>query len=211
MSPLPSITSVTQLGPGHLHVTHHSHLPRCGSAPTLHNQRKDRQFHQSKTSLRTRTEWLSAKDVIVKGEIRNVKILGIIKGMLVVAYQGCGRVKLHVENEHSLELEEVGDRHCQPRYEKFIHGKDHRFAEFEAPRLPCSVLAIGCTDIRAEASPDNGAPTRRPPHEGRTKAKLSVSGHVVSSQAFASARGAPLRPSSSPAGAGLAASQRFFV
>lgn len=143
--------------------------------------------------LRLRTEWMSREDARLKGEVRNIKILGIISGRLVVAYQGGGSVRVFNANESSLELEEVGDGQWHSRYQQFIQGRDHRFVEFRAPPLPTSILAVGCTEAEDDVSE---APCRRPAHEARSTARLSVCGQVTSSQVFQSMAGVPRRSTS---------------
>lgn len=89
-----------------------------------------------KSSCRSRTEWLEKRDAQLKGEIRNIKVLGVIGDprvheelkirnhqsvevpipdlpkksveYLIIAYQGQGRLKTFIEHGSSMELEEVG-------------------------------------------------------------------------------------------------------
>eukprot|EP00913_Durusdinium_trenchii_P003350 g3100.t2 len=88
------------------------------------------------------------------GEIRNIHVLGIIRENLVIAFQGCGRVRVFVNNEHSLELPETNRlSNTSPfgidwtkKYRKYLaNAHAMRFAEFEIRALPTQVLVIGET------------------------------------------------------------------
>lgn len=83
-----------------------------------------RSWHSThKSSCRSRTEWLKKRHAQIKGEIRNLKVLGVIASCqgaglpddprhpvehLIVAYQGHGRLKTFIDHGSSVELEEVG-------------------------------------------------------------------------------------------------------
>lgn len=120
---LPSITGVPLCGPGHVHLSHLSHLARSGSAPTLLlNQQHDVLLASTKLQ-RTRTEWLDRADEGSRGEVRNIKVMGVVGGRILVAFQGQGRVRVYLENEHSPELKDIGDGEWHSKYEKFMHPR----------------------------------------------------------------------------------------
>lgn len=142
-------------------------------------------------SLRTRTEWLDPRDAKFQGEIRNIHVLGIIKERLVVSFQGSGRVRVFVNNEHSLELEDVGNGEWNKKYSNYvINSRNLRYSEFILPSLPAQVLVIG------ETTPgdDQSNAIVKPITEARSLSKISVSGHVTNQQRFHSSLGAPGHP-----------------
>merc|ERR1712232_488446 len=96
-------------------------LPTRGHAQSDFVYRSWHSTHRS--SCRDRTEWLKKRHAQIKGEIRNIKVLGVIASCegsglpddsrrpvehLIVAYQGQGRLKTFLEHGSSVELEEVG-------------------------------------------------------------------------------------------------------
>lgn len=142
-------------------------------------------------SLRTRTEWLDSRDAKIQGEIRNIHVLGIIKERLVVSFQGSGRVRVFVNNEHSLELDDIGNGEWNKKYSNYVmNSKNLRYSEFRLPSLPAAVLVIGETTPMEDAS----NPTVKPITEARSLCKVSVSGHVTNQQRFQSSLGAPGHP-----------------
>eukprot|EP00440_Ansanella_granifera_P010886 gb/GFBE01011807.1/.p1 GENE.gb/GFBE01011807.1/~~gb/GFBE01011807.1/.p1 ORF type:complete len:216 (+),score=32.36 gb/GFBE01011807.1/:1-648(+) len=160
------------------------------------------------TCSRTRTEWLMGGLAKNAGEIRNIFVLGIISGRLVVSFQGSGRVRVFVNNEHSLELEETGRSDntrklsddedgrggCvdwTKKYSKYVvNSRNLRYAEFALPSLPARVLVVGETF----PSDDKQIPTTKPVTEARSLAKVAVSGHVTNQQRFHANLGAPGHP-----------------
>lgn len=142
-------------------------------------------------SLRTRTEWLDPRDSKSQGEIRNIHVLGIIKEKLVVSFQGSGRVRVFVNNEHSLELEDIGNGEWNKKFSNYVNNsKNLRYAEYKLPSLPAQVCVIG------ETTPldDQINPIVKPITEARSLSKISVSGHVTNQQRFQSSLGAPGHP-----------------
>lgn len=117
------------------------------------------------------------------GEIRNIKVLGVIAGKLVVAYQGQGKVHVYLENGSTLELEEMAPSGNERKYAKYLdaHNRTFRYAEYQVPPLPSSILVRGET----EPSPEHEVGvTRKPAHESFTKAHVSVCGQVSRVQSF---------------------------
>eukprot|EP00931_Biecheleriopsis_adriatica_P010361 TRINITY_DN111438_c0_g1_i1.p1 TRINITY_DN111438_c0_g1~~TRINITY_DN111438_c0_g1_i1.p1 ORF type:complete len:269 (+),score=37.95 TRINITY_DN111438_c0_g1_i1:53-859(+) len=215
MTILPSIFATAQL---HQKAVYHaSTMPPRSHAISPQGQETHPSLEAS-TRSRIRTEWLGGSKQKLSGEIRNIFVLGIISGRLVVSFQGSGRVRVFVNNEHSLELEETGRSDAMTststlklsrmsgdeeivdkpvgidwtkKYGKYvINSRSLRFAEFVLPSLPASVLVIGDT-MPTEGKLD---PTVKPVTESRTLAKVSVSGHVTSQQRFHANLGAPGRP-----------------
>ncbi|CAJ1349626.1 unnamed protein product [Effrenium voratum] len=95
----------------------------------------------------------------MSGEIRNIHVLGIIHGNLVVSFQGAGRVRVFVNNEHSLELPETNRLGSTSpfgidwtkKYSKYITNCGGlRFAEFNLRALPTQVLVVGETTPSVE-------------------------------------------------------------
>mmetsp|Transcript_103137 Transcript_103137/g.183261 ORF Transcript_103137/g.183261 Transcript_103137/m.183261 type:complete len:257 (+) Transcript_103137:87-857(+) len=203
MTILPSIFSTPQLAQGHVH--HSSSMP-----PRARTMYPTGQRHPSldmSTSCRLRTEWQSKGAAKNSGEIRNIHVLGIIGGRLVVSFQGCGRVRVFVNNEHSLELHEEGKGEYNKKFSNYvINAKGLRYAEFQLPSLPASVLVVGDTNpTLPPTSPgrssshelrntDKMIPTVKPIAEARALAKVSVSGHVTSQHRFHANLGAPGHP-----------------
>jgi len=142
-------------------------------------------------SCRLRTEWQHKSAAKNSGEIRNIHVLGIIGGRLVVSFQGCGTVRVFVNNEHSLELEDVGTGEYNKKYSNYvINAKGLRYAEFYLPSLPAAVCVIGDT----HPVKDQMNPAVKPIAEARSLAKVAVSGHVTSQQRFHANLGAPGHP-----------------
>ncbi|CAE7473848.1 ANKRD17 [Symbiodinium natans] len=151
MTLLPSIMSTSHLAQGHVYRTT-SMPPRSRTSSP-----KELPRHPSlelSTRSRTRTEWLQVNHAKTSGEIRNIQVLGIIHGNLVVSFQGSGRVRVFVNNEHSLELPETNRLGSTSpfgidwtkKYSKYIinsHGL--RFAEFSLKALPAQILVVGET------------------------------------------------------------------
>eukprot|EP00933_Yihiella_yeosuensis_P030376 TRINITY_DN24023_c0_g1_i1.p1 TRINITY_DN24023_c0_g1~~TRINITY_DN24023_c0_g1_i1.p1 ORF type:complete len:240 (-),score=34.80 TRINITY_DN24023_c0_g1_i1:96-815(-) len=190
MTILPSIFSTLHVPQGHVYHTS-SMPPRSHSAAPMRHTQPEYMRQIAANDVRTRTTWLKPMAAKNLGEIRNITVLGIISGRLVVAYQGQGGVRVFSHNEHSLELQEEGDGQWQPKYSKYVNNaKCFRYAEFEQPALPIQVLVIGNT----EPGDDKLGPTKRPIQEARVLARVAVSGHVTRSQNFAANLGAPLRP-----------------
>jgi len=209
MTILPSIFSTPQLAQGH--VYHSASMPprsrtmRLGEPGAPHHPSLE-----MSQSLRTRTEWLSSQDAKIQGEIRNIHVLGIIKEKMVVSFQGSGRVRVFVNNEHSLELEDIGTGEWNKKYSDHVmNSKNLRYAEFRLPSLPAQVLVIGET----ATSEDPFNPAVKPISEARSLCKVCVSGHVTSQQRFQGTLGAPGHPnafsrSGAPGNISLAAGTR---
>ncbi|CAK8995514.1 unnamed protein product [Durusdinium trenchii] len=151
MTILPSITSTATLAQGH--VYHTSSMPPRSRTLSPSGLPRDPSLRESQRS-RTRTEWLGSALAKESGEIRNIHVLGIIRENLVIAFQGCGRVRVFVNNEHSLELPETNRlSNTSPfgidwtkKYRKYLaNAHAMRFAEFEIRALPTQVLVIGET------------------------------------------------------------------
>lgn len=256
MTVLPSIMSTPTLGPGHVFHGDLSHLPHkhqalgCTKAHSYGRTLGPRvlgsrvRLPQHTAPARLRTNWLPKHMIPVGGEIRNMQVLGIISGRLVVAYQGQGKLRVFLDNQHSLELAELSndvDAEAEHTlipsssgatlarstsnaskgrdYRKYVPvHSEYRFAEFQAPPLPANVLVLGATEVSA-VSADASGPPRRPTQEARLKAKVTVSGHVTSSQYFASCPAGSAKPTAVPAAgptvpdsfhSSLCASQRIF-
>jgi len=181
-------------------------------------ERKKRLGLKRHSLTRTRTEWLSPNVCREKGEIRNIHILGRIRGRLVVAYQGRGHLNIHLDHEHSPPLEEVGDGLWHREYKAHLQavelGPDeqvpllYRFAEYELPFKTCKVIVVGVS----EAGEDQEGPAARPIQEAKTSATILYSGHLKHQMIFPSQRGEPPRPRClNGTVASLSASQKIFV
>lgn len=176
------MTSQSGLGhPDALHEVQVPYLPTRGHASSDHVYRTWNAKEWSKS--RTRTEWLgkSHHEDKVKGEIRNIRVLGMIGENLVVAYQGKGRVRTFIDNGSSLELQEIGDGESRRhKLRKYVDSHNHvfRFAEYAKPNLPTKILVMG------HSEPDGQSLLTKPPREAVTKARVAVSGHVTHCQAF---------------------------
>ncbi|CAE8587660.1 unnamed protein product [Polarella glacialis] len=199
MTILPSIFSTPTLGQGHVYHTS-SMPPRNRSAVHLRGWATpdfSNRTGKPNNETRTRTEWLGQGHAKLAGEIRNIHVLGIIGSRLVVSFQGQGRVRVFLNNEHSLELLEDPSGRSSARFGKYVNNcKSLRFAEFLPPSLPTKVLAMGNT----APSSDQLGPTLSPVHEARVLAKVAVSGHVTDQQKFQSCTGAPSLPGHLPRG-----------
>ncbi|CAK8996905.1 Ankyrin repeat domain-containing protein 17 [Durusdinium trenchii] len=143
--------------------------------------------------------WLSAGQGVRPASNHQPPSLGIIRENLVIAFQGCGRVRVFVNNEHSLELPETNRlSNTSPfgidwtkKYRKYLaNAHAMRFAEFEIRALPTQVLVIGET----ATSDQKTIPAQKPILEARTVAKIVVSGHVEKQRHFPSNLGAPGAP-----------------
>mmetsp|Transcript_32290 Transcript_32290/g.85257 ORF Transcript_32290/g.85257 Transcript_32290/m.85257 type:complete len:257 (-) Transcript_32290:185-955(-) len=252
MTVLPSIMSTPTLGPGQVfhsersHLPHRSHSLGCtqahayGRTPGPRVLGSRTRLPQHTAPARLRTNWLPKNLIPIGGEIRNMQVLGIISGRLVVAYQGQGKLRVFLDNQHSLELEEIQgseeagghggtllpDSKALGRskgggrdYRKYLPAhSEFRCAEFQAPPVPATVLVLGETEASA-VSADATGPPRRPTLEARLKAKVTVSGHVTSSQYFPSCSAGAAKPSYAPAAgptvpdsfmSTLCASQKIF-
>lgn len=152
MTILPSIMSTATLAQGH--VYHTTSMPPRSRTLSPSSLPRDPSLMES-TRSRTRTEWLRSHFQKESGEIRNIQVLGIIREHLVIAFQGSGRVRVFVNNEHSLELPETNRMHntspfgidWTKKYRKYLHNsRAMRFAEFEIRSLPMQVLVIGETE-----------------------------------------------------------------
>merc|ERR1719162_999336 len=122
------------------------------------------------TQTSTSSSRARSQDKVV-GEIRNIQVLGVIGTKVVVAYQGQGSVTAFVGNEHSLEMKEVGDGAGREKYHKYGGGKNFRYAEYEIPSLPTSIVVIGKT---------SGCDMiNKPVREAHVRAQISPSGHVT--------------------------------
>eukprot|EP00929_Paragymnodinium_shiwhaense_P112166 TRINITY_DN80424_c0_g1_i1.p1 TRINITY_DN80424_c0_g1~~TRINITY_DN80424_c0_g1_i1.p1 ORF type:complete len:312 (+),score=27.52 TRINITY_DN80424_c0_g1_i1:139-936(+) len=157
------------------------YLPTKGHASSDHVYRTWNAKEWSKS--RTRTEWLtkSHRHDKVLGEIRNIRVLGMIGESLVVAYQGKGRIRTFIDNGSSLELQEIGDgENKRDKLTKYVDGHNHvfRFAEYAKPNLPTKILIMG------HSEPDGESLLKKPPREAVTKARVAVSGHVTHCQSF---------------------------
>eukprot|EP00931_Biecheleriopsis_adriatica_P007243 TRINITY_DN108550_c0_g1_i1.p1 TRINITY_DN108550_c0_g1~~TRINITY_DN108550_c0_g1_i1.p1 ORF type:complete len:275 (-),score=26.80 TRINITY_DN108550_c0_g1_i1:25-849(-) len=221
MTVLPSILNSSEL---HQKAVYHtSSMPPRSRSISLPGE----SFHpslQASTRNRPRTELLSGFRKKVSGEIRNIYVLGIISGRLVVSFQGSGRVRVFVNNEHSLELEETG-RSESATFSKTLKatlssagGDEEESQEVVETRVPIdwvkkySKYVINSKTLRyaeftlpslpaqvlviGETMPTEGKldPNVRPITEARSLAKVSVSGHVTSQQRFHANLGAPGRP-----------------
>mmetsp|Transcript_73552 Transcript_73552/g.172283 ORF Transcript_73552/g.172283 Transcript_73552/m.172283 type:complete len:250 (-) Transcript_73552:94-843(-) len=196
MTILPSIMSTAQLAQGH--VYHSTSMPP--RSRTLSKKTLPR--HPSlelSTRSRTRTEWLEVEHAKVSGEIRNIHVLGIINGNLVISFQGAGRVRVFVNNEHSLELPETNRMTStspfgidwSKKYSKYVRNSGAlRFSEFVLKSLPAQILVVGET----APSQDKLIPAIRPVMEARAQARIAVSGHVTKQRQFLSSLGAPRHP-----------------
>lgn len=196
MTILPSIMSTATLAQGH--VYHTTSMPPRSRTLSPSSLPRDPSLMES-TRSRTRTEWLRSHFQKESGEIRNIQVLGIIREHLVIAFQGSGRVRVFVNNEHSLELPETNRMHntspfgidWTKKYRKYLHNsRAMRFAEFEIRSLPMQVLVIGET----ETSEAKLIPATKPIMEARTVAKILVSGYVETQRHFPSNLGAPGHP-----------------
>ncbi|CAJ1370691.1 unnamed protein product [Effrenium voratum] len=196
MTILPSIMSSSQLAKGHIYHTS-SMPPRSRTLSPAHTLRHGSLDESTKS--RTRTEWLSTDLAKMSGEIRNIHVLGIIHGNLVVSFQGAGRVRVFVNNEHSLELPETNRLGSTSpfgidwtkKYSKYITNCGGlRFAEFNLRALPTQVLVVGETTPSVEKL----IPATRPVSEARTLARITVSGHVETQRRFHSNLGVPGHP-----------------
>lgn len=120
------------------------------------------------------------------GEIRNIQVLGCrsdVKSQdkdlyvtihyLLIAYQGQGGVRAFVGTEHSLELKEVTDSSKLGKYQKYGGGRNFRYAEYEVPTLPTTIVVVGSTEADGMV--------RKPAREAHVKAQISQSGHVTKS------------------------------
>jgi len=180
------------------HVYHTAGMPPRSRTLSPSTLPRDPSLTES-TRSRTRTEWLRSDFAKASGEIRNIHVLGIIREHLVIAFQGSGRVRCFVNNEHSLELPETNRmNNTSPfgidwtkKYRKYLHNAHAmRFAEFEIRSLPMQVLVIGET----ETSEEKKIPATKPILEARTMAKILVSGYVEKQRHFPSNLGAPGHP-----------------
>eukprot|EP00439_Symbiodinium_sp_Y106_P073877 s1003_g14.t1 len=151
MTILPSIMSTSHLAQGH--VYHTSSMPPRSRTLSPKGLPRHPSLELS-TRSRTRTEWLEAHHAKSSGEIRNIHVLGIINGNLVVSFQGSGRVRVFVNNEHSLELPETNRLGSTSpfgvdwtkKYSKYvINSRGLRFAEFVLKALPAQILVVGET------------------------------------------------------------------
>lgn len=155
------------------------------SLPTRGHAASDfvyRSWHSThKNSSRSRTEWLGRADAQIYGEIRNIKVLGMVKDHLVVAYQGQGRIKTFIEHGSTLELQEVPHVDGASKlYKKYVDTHNHhfRFAAYQKPRLPAKIMVVG------ESEPDGINLVKKPVREAVTTAKVPVSGHVTENNSF---------------------------
>lgn len=185
MTLLPSILGTVTLGRGQVYNTSAS-TARSPSAPTL---RRGASLASLASLARVRTEWLSHELARVRGEIRNITVLGLFDGRVVVAFQGQGGVRLFLGSEHSLEVPQSAHGKRE-KYAKHTHDRNVRFAEFAVTSLPVTVLVVGDTVI----SGDELGPCSKPTFEARTRARIAVSGHVTEAQRFPSQCGVPGRP-----------------
>ncbi|CAK9045623.1 Ankyrin repeat domain-containing protein 17 [Durusdinium trenchii] len=205
MTILPSITSTATLAQGALHrdnVERQRQGAACPEIRHLENRlgaRKTERLEADGKTVEFETEWLGSALAKESGEIRNIHVLGIIRENLVIAFQGCGRVRVFVNNEHSLELPETNRlSNTSPfgidwtkKYRKYLaNAHAMRFAEFEIRALPTQVLVIGET----ATSDQKTIPAQKPILEARTVAKIVVSGHVEKQRHFPSNLGAPGAP-----------------
>jgi len=153
---------------------------------------------------RTRSQWLSKSEARHQGEIRNIRVLGVvgeigfgkqIEQLLVVAYQGQGRVRTYVGDASSLELEPVPDipDKVKAKFRKYVDGHNHsfRFVAYRKPPLPAKIMVCGTTDAPAMTIRRGGAArlegdaiAQQPSREAMTKARVAVSGHVTDSHSF---------------------------
>jgi len=196
MTILPSIMSTSHLAQGH--VYHTSSMPPRSRTLSPKGLPRHPSLELS-TRSRTRTEWLEAHHAKSSGEIRNIHVLGIINGNLVVSFQGSGRVRVFVNNEHSLELPETNRLGSTSpfgvdwtkKYSKYvINSRGLRFAEFVLKALPAQILVVGET----ASSDEKLIPAAKPIMEARTTCRVLVSGHVMKQRQFLSNLGAPRHP-----------------
>jgi len=146
-----------------------------GSSTTLNTTLK---VTGSTSSSATRTR----SQEKVNGEIRNITVLGCIANRLVVTYQGAGGVRAFIGTAHSLELKEVGDGNGSEKYHKYGGGKGFKYAEYEVPNLPTTIVVVGNTDgVPWKNCEDLTKSMRKPAREGNVRAQISTSGHVTKS------------------------------
>lgn len=109
------------------------------------------------------------------GPVRNIRVLGVIKGRLAVAYQGNGKVRTCIDVASSSELiEKARTDWGDPKYHQLLQDSHkYRFAEYAVPPLPTTVVSQACTCAE-----------QKPRQESRARAKIGASGQVVSSLSF---------------------------
>lgn len=109
-----------------------------------------------------------------EGFVRDIHVLGVIGDNIVCAFKGSGSLIIHLENVANGELV-VDEGQWQSSYDKHLHGSKHySFVECEVPRhLPINITIVGRT-----------TPEFKPVHESRLRARISESGHVVSTLSF---------------------------
>eukprot|EP00928_Gymnodinium_smaydae_P082147 TRINITY_DN65552_c0_g1_i1.p1 TRINITY_DN65552_c0_g1~~TRINITY_DN65552_c0_g1_i1.p1 ORF type:complete len:304 (-),score=36.94 TRINITY_DN65552_c0_g1_i1:119-934(-) len=136
-----------------------------------------RSWHADEWShSRLRTEWMEKTDRRHKGEIRNIRVLGIIGECLVVAYQGQGILHTFVDNGSTMELPLVEPPpNSQKKYRKHVdsHNLSYHFASYPKPNLPANIHVWG------HSLPDGSGLYAKPSREACVKARVAVSGHVT--------------------------------
>lgn len=103
-----------------------------------------------------------------KGVIRDIHILGIIAGNLMLAFKGQGFLKVHLEH-HSTDGLNGMIVVWEKAYNKYLpKSKTFDYMEFQVPsHLPATIEVIGETD-----------PEYKPLKESRLRARISTCGQV---------------------------------